>query len=188
MIKIGITGSLASGKTTVSEIISKQRGSVFSADKTVKELYKKKVVKKKILKALNLSKSNNLKKVIKDKISKNKEILKKLENILHPLVRKQMLIFFKRNKNKKYLFCEIPLLIESKLTKHFDVIIFVKSKKKIRLKRYVSKGGNPTLFSLLDKHQLEDDKKMKFCDHIVVNNKSLSVLKNNLSNIMNIYE
>ena len=103
MIKIGITGSLASGKTTVSEIISKQRGSVFSADKTVKELYKKKVVKKKILKALNLSKSNNLKKVIKDKISKNKEILKKLENILHPLVRKQMLIFFKRNKNKKYL-------------------------------------------------------------------------------------
>ena len=37
MIKIGITGSLASGKTTVSEIISKQRGSVFSADKTVKE-------------------------------------------------------------------------------------------------------------------------------------------------------
>ena len=130
MIKIGITGSLASGKTTVSEIISKQKGPVFSADKIVKELYKKKIIKKKILKALNLSKSKNLRKVIKDKINKNKKILRKLENILHPFVRKQMFIFFKKNRNKKYLFCEIPLLVESKLTKYFDVIIFVKSKKK----------------------------------------------------------
>ncbi len=188
MIKIGITGSLASGKSTASKMISKRKGLLFSADKTVKKLYKKTEVKKKILRIFNLSQTNNLKNVIKDKISNNKKILKKLENILHPLVRKEMFIFFKNNKNKKYIFCEIPLLIESKLTKYFDVIIFVKSKKKIRLKRYISKGGNPALFSFLDNLQLKDNKKMKFCDHIVVNNKSLSVLKKNLLNIMNLYE
>ena len=44
------------------------------------------------------------------------------------------------------------------------------------------------LFSLLDKHQLKDSKKMKFCDHIVVNNKSLFILKKKLSNIIELYE
>ena len=42
MIKIGITGSLASGKTTASQILSHRRGPLFSADKVVKKLYKNK--------------------------------------------------------------------------------------------------------------------------------------------------
>ena len=41
MIKIGITGSLASGKTTASKILSHRRGPLFSADKIVNNLYKK---------------------------------------------------------------------------------------------------------------------------------------------------
>ena len=54
--------------------------------------------------------------------------------IIHPLVRKEMKKFTKKNKNQKTLFYEIPLLIESKLMKYFDIIIFIKTKKKIRLK------------------------------------------------------
>jgi len=104
------------------------------------------------------------------------------------MVRKEMLIFLKKNKNKKLLFLEIPLLIESRLTKYFDVIIFIKSKKILRLKRYKLKKGNVKLFLLLDNHQLKDYKKMKLCDHIVVNNKSLAVLKKNLLNIIKLYE
>ena len=41
MFKIGITGSIASGKTTASQIISRRRGALFSADKVVRNLYKK---------------------------------------------------------------------------------------------------------------------------------------------------
>tara|TARA_B100001564_G_scaffold53001_1_gene39962 strand:- start:4322 stop:4621 length:300 start_codon:yes stop_codon:yes gene_type:complete len=99
-----------------------------------------------------------------------------------------MLKFLKKNRKKKFLFFEIPLLIESKLQKYFDVTIFIKSKNSLRLKRYISRGGNIKLFSILDKHQLKDSKKMKFCDHIIVNNKSLSILKKKLSNIINLYE
>jgi len=99
-----------------------------------------------------------------------------------------MLVFLKKNKNKKFLFLEIPLLIESKLTRYFDVIIFIKSKRNLRLKRFKLKKGNIKLFSLLDNHQLKDTKKMKFCDHIVVNNKSLTILKKNLLNIIKSYE
>ena len=104
------------------------------------------------------------------------------------MVRKEMLVFLRKNKNKQFLFLEIPLLIESKLTRYFDVIIFIKSKRNLRLKRFRLKKGNIKLFSLLDSHQLKDTKKMKFCDHIVVNNKSLTILKKNLLNIIKSYE
>ena len=188
MIKIGITGSLASGKTTASKIIASKRGPLFSADRVVKKLYLQNNFKKLIARKLNFKSDKNFKKKLKDRILQKKEILKKLEKIIHPLVRKEMFIFLKNNKNKKLLFFEIPLLIESKLTKHFDVLIFIKSKKSLRLKRYILKGGSIQLFSLLEKHQIKDTKKMKFCDHIVVNNKSLSILKRKLSNIIKLYE
>ncbi len=188
MIKIGITGSVASGKTTASKIISRRRGPLFSADKVVKKLYTQNNFKKLIARKLNFKLDRNFKKKLKNKILQKKETLKKLEKIIHPLVRREMFIFLKINKSKKFLFFEIPLLIESKLTKYFDVVIFIKSQNASRLKRYVLRGGSTQLFSLLDKHQIKDTKKMKFCDHIIVNNKSLSILKKKLSNIIKLYE
>ena len=56
MIKIGITGSISSGKTTTSKIISKNKGPLFSADKAVKKLYSNKVLRKTIAKRLSESK------------------------------------------------------------------------------------------------------------------------------------
>tara|TARA_X000000368_G_C23018030_1_gene706650 strand:+ start:368 stop:934 length:567 start_codon:yes stop_codon:yes gene_type:complete len=188
MIKIALTGSLASGKTTASKIISKGRGPLFSADNVVKKLYTNKNFRKVVVKKLRIAPRSNFKKSLKKKIFEKRRNLKKLEKIIHPMVRKEMLIFLKKNKNKKLLFLEIPLLIESRLTKYFDVIIFIKSKKILRLKRYKLKKGNVKLFLLLDNHQLKDYKKMKLCDHIVVNNKSLAVLKKNLLNIIKLYE
>ena len=85
--------------------------------------------------------------------------------------------FTNKNKNKKILFYEIPLLIESKLMKFFDVIIFIKSKKKLRLKRFKSKSGDQRLFKLLNTKQLSDKKKIKFCDYVVVNENNLKILK-----------
>jgi len=188
MIKIGLTGSIASGKTTASKIISKRRGPLFSADNVVKKLYTKKKFKKIVFKKLKLKSRSDFKRKIKDIIFEKKGTLKKLEKIIHPMVRREMLVFLNKNKNKKFLFLEIPLLIESKLTKYFDVIIFIKSKRNLRLKRFRFKKGNSKLFSLLDNHQLKDNKKMKLCDHIVVNNKSLTILKKNLLNIIKLYE
>ena len=188
MIKIGLTGSIASGKTTASQIISRERGVLFSADKIVKKLYQKNAFKKQLVKKLNIHVNKNLKEEIKNKILQKKGYLKKLEKIIHPIVRREMLAFLKKNKKNKFLFFEIPLLIENKLTNHFDVLIFIKSKKSLRLKRYMLQGGNIKLFSLLNAHQFKDTKKMKLCDHIVINNKSLSNLKKKLSNIIYLYE
>ena len=188
MIKIGLTGSLASGKTTASKIISKGRGPLFSADKEVTKLYMKKSFKRLVAKRFKFQLNKSLKTEIKKKVLQKKKNLKKIEQIIHPLVRKEMFKFLNKNKNKKFLFFEIPILIENKLQKYFDVVIFIKSKNNLRLKRYILKRGSIHLFSLLDKHQIKDTKKMKFCDHIVVNNKSLSILKNKLLNIIKLYE
>ena len=188
MTIIGLTGSLASGKTTASKIISNSRGPLFNADKVVKKLYFQKKFRKLLAKKLNFKFDKNFKQNLKNKILEKKETLRKLEKIIHPLVRKEMKIFLKYNEKKKFLFLEIPLLIESKLAKYFDVIIFIKSSKNLRLKRFMLRGGSHDLFSFLDKHQIKDSKKMKFCDHIVINNKSLSNLKKKLSNIIYLYE
>tara|TARA_B100000767_G_scaffold260508_1_gene271232 strand:+ start:493 stop:1059 length:567 start_codon:yes stop_codon:yes gene_type:complete len=188
MIKIGITGSIASGKTTASKIISNKRGPLFSADSVVKKLYENKKLKATVLKKFNLKLNSNLKKEIKHKILHNKKNLIKLERIMHPLIRKEMNSFIKKNRYKEFLFFEIPLLIENKLSKNFDVVILIKSQHSLRLSRYLLNGGNSKLFSLFNSHQLKDAVKMKFCSHVVVNNKSLFILKKNLLNIMKLYE
>tara|TARA_Y100000816_G_C25670015_1_gene355218 strand:+ start:263 stop:457 length:195 start_codon:yes stop_codon:yes gene_type:complete len=62
MIKIGITGSLSSGKTTASKILSKNRGPLFSADKAVKEIYKNRIFRSLITKKFLIQNKNQIKK------------------------------------------------------------------------------------------------------------------------------
>ena len=187
MKKIGITGSVASGKSTASKYLSFNRGPLFSADDAVKKLYRNKNFKKLISEKLKI-KNVDIIENIKKKIILNKKSFKKLEKIIHPLVRKQMKKFISKNSKKKNLFFEIPLLIESKLMSNFDLIIFIKANKRIRLKRFLLKGGNKRIFEILNNKQLSDKKKIKFCDHVVTNEKNKKLLKKKLSDIIKFYE
>ena len=188
MIKVGITGSLASGKTTASKYLSSRRGPLFSADTAVKELYKSPNFRSLIKKRFKLQKISQIKKTLKKLIISKNSNLKKLEKIIHPLVRKKMKKFTAQNRKKKFLFYEIPLLIESKLMNFFNVIIFIKSNKQLRLKRFKAKRGDKKLFNLLDKKQMTDNKKVQFCDYVVVNENNLEILKKKLSSIISKYE
>ena len=187
MIKIGITGSLASGKTTASRYLSKKHGPLFSADKVVKALYGEAYFKSLISKKFKLINNSLLKKNLKKKILEDKRNIKMLEKIVHPIVRRKMKNFTTNHMKRRILFYEIPLLIESKLMKYFDVIIFIKAKKKLRLKRFKSKKGSKELFNVFNNKQMKDKKKIKFCDHVVVNEKKLNILKKKLSDIINKY-
>ena len=185
MIKIGITGSLASGKSTVAKLMSKKKYPIFNADNVVGALYKRRSFLIKVKKRFNFKNSKNLKNKIKSLITKDKRALRKLEKTIHPLVRKEMKIFMKKRKGSKIGLFEIPLLIESKLMKYFDVIVFVNAKKKTRLRRY---KGNREIFTLLDKRQIIPRKKIKFSDHVINNNKSVIKLKNKVEDLINNYE
>ena len=121
MIKIGITGSIASGKTTASKILSYKRGPLFSADNEVHKLYKNNIFKKLLIKEFKIEKKLHLKEILIKKIINNKKNIKKLEKIIHPIIRNLMKKFVISNKKKENLFFEIPLLFESKLMNYFDV-------------------------------------------------------------------
>ena len=184
MIKIGITGSLASGKSTVAKIISSGKYPLYNADKAVKKIYQTNIFQAKAIKKFKLKSKKNIKNKIKKIISSDKRFLKILEKIVHPLVREQISKFTKKNNGKKFIIFEIPLLVESKLMKNYDKIIFVNSRKDLRLKRYLKRGNNKKFFNLLNKRQLSPAKKIKFCDYVINNNGSIKLLKKNIKNIM----
>ena len=70
------------------------------------------------------------------------------------------------------------------LFKFFDVILFVGAKKNIRLKRYVAKGGDKKIFTVLEERQNKPNKKIKISDHVIYNNKSIKNLKKNVRRLM----
>jgi len=177
MIKIGITGSIASGKSTAAKLISGKKYPFFSADKTVKNLYRDRIFMKKIKKEFNLSNTKNLKNKIKNLLIKDRKVIDKLEILIHPNVRKKMKLFMRKNKFAKISVYEIPLLIESKLTKYFNIILFVGAKKNIRLRRFQAAGGSKKIFTFLEKRQSKPGKKIRMSDYVIYNNRSIKSLK-----------
>ena len=183
---IGITGSIASGKSTVAKLMARKKYPLFSADKIVINLYKNNKFIDLLIKKFKLNDKKNIKNQIKLIVKKSKKKLIILESIIHPLVRKEMKNFLKAK--VKILILEIPLLIENKLDKYFDKIIFVDAKKKLRLKRYLKQNKDKKTFEVLNKRQLSPAAKKKKCDLVIDNNYSLEVLKKNIKNFMVQYD
>ena len=183
---VGITGSIASGKTTVAKLIAGKKYPLFNADKIVSSLYKKKNFINILIRIFKLKSNKDIKHQIKLVLRKNKKNLFRLEKIVHPMVRKEMKTFLK--KKNKFLILEVPLLVENKLSRYFDKLIFVNTKKKLRLQRYLKKSGNKKTFNLLDNRQLSSSIKKKACDYTINNNNSLTNLKKAAKNFIKNYE
>ena len=183
---IGITGSIGSGKTTAAHLLAGKKYPLFSADKVVSNLYRKKNFKRILIKRFKLNNKKKIKDQIKLILEKDENNFYKLESIIHPLVRKEMINFLK--KKNKIIFLEIPLLIENKLNKYFDKLIFIGATKKLRLKRYIKKRGEKKTFNLLDKRQISQTIKKNICDHIIDNNYSLAILRKNVKIFLKNYE
>ena len=69
--------------------------------------------------------------------------------------------------------------------KNYDKIIFVNSKKNLRLKRFLKRGKSKKIFNILDRRQLLPEKKIKFCDYVINNNGTLNKLKRKIKSIKN---
>ena len=178
MIVIGMLGDIGSGKS----FVAKQFGCpVFSADYEVNKIYDKdKISSKKIKAALpQFIKSFPIDKAeLSNAILSNKRNLKKIIKIVHPIVRKKMDIFLKKNESKKMVILDIPLLIENKLNKKSHILIFVNTKRLLinsRLKK--RKNFNKKILQNLRKNQVSTNKKKKLADYIIDNNFSPNIIK-----------
>ena len=171
MIRIGILGNIGSGKSYVANQFGYP---VFNADYEVSKLYKKNKkiffkLKKKLPKYINTYPIN--KKQITKAILSNKTNLKKIVNIVHKEVRKKMELFIKKNKNKKIVILDIPLLLENKINRKGDILIFVDSKKKEIEKRLVRREDfNRKLFYKFKKIQYNSNYKKRKSHFIIKNN------------------
>jgi dephospho-CoA kinase len=174
MIRIGILGDIGSGKSYVAKNFGYP---VFNADLEVGKLYKKdkkifnklKKVLPKYIYSFPVNKSE-----ISNSILANKSNLKKIIKIVHLEIKKKMNIFLAKNKDKKVIILDIPLLLENKLNKKNDILVFVQSKKADISKRLKKrKNFNTKLLGKFKNIQLSLDYKKK---------KSQFVIKNNFTN------
>ncbi len=185
MIRIGILGDIGAGKSYVA----KQFGyPVFNADQEVGKLYKKnKHIFTKLKKILPkyIYKFPIDKNEITNAILDNNVNLKKIIKIIHLEVRKKMNFFIKKNKNKKIVILDIPLLLENKINKKNDILIFVSAKKSdIQNKLKKRNNYNQKLLKKFRKIQLPLDYKKNKSHFIINNNFTKRSVKSRIKNIL----
>ena len=155
MIKIGILGGIGSGKSFVAKNFGYP---VFNADYEVSKLYKK---NKKVYQKLKKVLPEYIYEFPIDKLQLSNAILannlnlKKIIKIVHKEVNNKMRFFLKKNQNKKFVILDIPLLIENKINRKKDVLVFVESRKTDILRNLKQrKNFNPKIIDKFKKIQL----------------------------------
>ena len=170
MNKIAITGSIGSGKSTALNYFKKAGYFTLSSDAVIKEIYNNDESRVALLKRLGI-KSKDYKKEIIEKL-KSPIFNYKLKRAIYPLMNRLRLKKIPSFNSKKKTIFEIPLLYEEKLEKNYDIVIFIKSNYKIRLKRVLDKGISKEYFKTMDGYQYTDAIKENLSSITIFNNGS----------------
>jgi len=185
MIRIGILGDIGSGKSYVAKSFGYP---VFNADKVVGDLYKKD--KKTFLKLKKILpkyfRSHPIKKEIVVKaVLANSSNLRKIVKVVHVEVRNRMNLFLKKNNKKKIVVLDIPLLLENKISKKKDFLVFVQSKKGDIAKKLKKRiNFNKGLVDKLRKLQLPLAHKKRMSNFIIKNDFTEKTVKKQVKVIL----
>lgn len=193
-LKIGVTGGLASGKSTVCKIFESGGYPVIYADDVAKELLQSdKSIKEKIIAEFGKeSFQNDLpnRKFLAEKVFSDPQKLRKINSIIHPPTMKKiesmMNDFLKEN---NIVFVESAIIFEAELENYFDNVLLVASPDDKKIERVVESGR----MSKKDAekrlaNQLPDSEKKELADFVIQNNKSLVELKINAEFFLKIFE
>ena len=184
-ISVAIYGKVASGKSKVLETFKDNGYYTISSDEVVARLYKKKEVIEQINNAFNLAFKDQVDKfTLREIVKKDPKARKKLERIVHPWVKKEIINSIKVVRSRMIV-VEVPLLFESKMDNIFDVIIAVEIDKDKQYKLINARNKN-TAKSLLEinaSHQFDLHKEK--ADYLIKNDADLNKLKKKTQNIIN---
>tara|TARA_B100000963_G_scaffold194825_1_gene169495 strand:+ start:89 stop:661 length:573 start_codon:yes stop_codon:yes gene_type:complete len=171
MIRIAVLGDIGSGKSFFAKQL---KIPLFCADVVVNNLYKKSrslFVKLKKVFPRNLEKFPIKKFELINIVNKNHKNLKKIIKIVHPVVRKEMKLFLRKNRNKKAIVLDIPLFLENKLNLETDILIFIDAdQKKVFSRLKKRKNFNQKIFRFLKSLQMPIHIKKEKADFVVKNN------------------
>ncbi len=186
---VGLTGGIASGKSTVSNLFRKYGIEIVDADKVAKEVSEKKESIEKISNIFGKDILDSDGKIVREKLRekafKNRELLQELNKIIHP----QVMEYFKRKKEEnskdEILIFDIPLLYEAKMEYLCDKIIVVGVDVQKQIRRVVARdGSSEELAKKIIFNQMPLNEKIKKADIVIMNDGTLDELE---AKVMKIY-
>ena len=178
MYKIGITGSIGTGKTTIANIFSLFNIPIFNADREIKNILTKTKIKKKLNNTwpLVVKKDCVDKPKLKEIIFSNDIEKKKLEKILYPYLQIESQKFEIINKKKNILVFDVPLIYETNSEKKYDLIILANCSKEIQRQRVLKRDKiSNLLFEKILASQLSFNDKLKFKPMVINTNYKIFV-------------
>jgi len=178
---IGITGSFGTGKTSVANMFKEYGFFVVNVDELYRDIYKKnESLKNKIEKTFGTTDRNELKKIV----FSNKNKLKRLNKITHPVIINEIKSIIK-NINKKNIIIDAPLLIEANAVNLVDKLIVVICLKEEQIKRLLKKGKyTKKEIGNIIKSQMPLKEKLKYADYIIDNSYSLDNTKKQVKELV----
>lgn len=184
---IGLTGGIGSGKSTIAAYIAAQGIPVYIADDEARKIMELPEIIHKVQEIFEVNVIENGKlnrKKIADLVFSAPNLLKKLNEIIHPAVNENFGIWLKNNEKHRYIVKEVAILFESGGYKKCDKIILVTAPEVVRIERVMSRDG-VTKEQVLDrmKNQWKDEDKAVLSDYIVVNT-DLTAAKKDVDKIL----
>ncbi|NRD23417.1 dephospho-CoA kinase [Winogradskyella litoriviva] len=174
MVVVGLTGGIGSGKTTILEVFKSLGVPVYIADTEAKALMNRsKVIKRKLIHLFGEEAYKNGKlnrPYLSSKIFNNKELLIKMNAIVHPKVASH----FKRwvsKQNAEYVIKEAAIIFENNLQSQYNYIITVVADEDLRIKRVIKRdNASEEKVKTIINNQLSDAEKIKKSDFVIINN------------------
>ncbi len=179
MYKIGITGSIGTGKTSIANVFAFFNIPIFDADKEIKKILNKKEIIDKLKSVwpsiVNYGQIDKLK--LRSIIFSEKNEKKKLEELLYPYLKVEKERFENTNYKEKLLVYDIPLIYETKSENDYDLIILASCNPELQRKRVLIRDKiSNTLYEKIIRSQLSFDEKIKFRPKIINTNNSKFII------------
>lgn len=172
-LSFGVTGKIASGKSTFLKYVKELGYKVFSSDEEVSRLYSLTSTKKGLIDIFGEQVLNdNLtisKGFIKQAIVNDPSKKKELEDFIHPLVKKSINEFLKKNKQEQFVFVEVPLMFETRFNLLFDYIIGITCSYATQLSHLKIRGSKSISLDMMVSQSNAFDKNVGKCDFLIDN-------------------